>query len=138
MNKVCFQRGLCSKEEAFLLSTEQPGVRISALPRFFFSLLHSLWTVCRSNPSSAKQLISQLRLAVTSRAKHYKKCIFRLSNASCVQRASRVATTSRFTSDVTLSKMSPQKSNGDDPRSQRLAFCDSYRARVAFLSPYTQ
>ena len=37
----------------------------------FFSEPLSLWTVLRSNPSSAKQWISQLQLAVTSRGKYY-------------------------------------------------------------------
>ena len=36
----------------------------------FFSLLLSLRTVLRSNPSSAMQWISQVQLAVTSKAKH--------------------------------------------------------------------
>ena len=39
----------------------------------FFSLLLSWWTVLRLNPSSAKQWISQIQSAVTSRAKHYWK-----------------------------------------------------------------
>ena len=42
----------------------------------FFSLLLSLWTVLRLNPSSAKQWISQMQLAVTFRAKCYKKVCF--------------------------------------------------------------
>ena len=33
-----------------------------------FSLLFSLWTVSKSNPSSAKQWISQMQIAVTSRS----------------------------------------------------------------------
>ena len=52
-------------EEAFLLPTQHPRV-----PRDFFSLLLSWWTVLRSNPSSAKLWISQLQLVVTSRAKY--------------------------------------------------------------------
>ena len=36
-------------------------------------LLLSLWTALRSNLSSAKQWVSQMQLAVTSRAKYYKK-----------------------------------------------------------------
>ena len=48
-----------------------PGFE-SCLYRDFFPLLLSLWTVLRSNPSSAKKQISQMRLAVTSRANHYK------------------------------------------------------------------
>ena len=35
----------------------------SRLLQYFFSLLLSLWTVMRSNPSSAKQLISQMQWA---------------------------------------------------------------------------
>ena len=41
--------------------------------RDFFSLLLSWWTVLRSNQYSAKQWISQMQLAVTSRAEYYKK-----------------------------------------------------------------
>ena len=41
--------------------------------KIFFSLLLSSWTVLRSNPS--KQWISQMQLAVTSRAKCYKKIV---------------------------------------------------------------
>ena len=40
----------------------------------FFSLLLSLWTVLRLNPSSAMQWISQMQSAVMSTAKYYKKC----------------------------------------------------------------
>ena len=43
------------------------------LYRDFFYLLLSLWIVFRSNLSSAQQWISQMQLAVTSRAKCYKK-----------------------------------------------------------------
>ena len=63
---------LCSTEVAFLLPTQQPLVWIPARPKFF-SLLLSLWTVMRSNPSSAMQWISQMQLPVTSWAKYYKK-----------------------------------------------------------------
>ena len=49
-----------------------PGFK-SWLRQYFFSLLLSLWTVVRSNPSSAKQWISQMQLEVMSRAKYYKK-----------------------------------------------------------------
>ena len=48
-----------------------PGFE-SCLYQDYFPLLLSLWTVLRSNPSSAKKQISQMRLAVTSRANHYK------------------------------------------------------------------
>ena len=41
--------------------------------RDFSSLLLSWWTVLRLNPSSAKQWISQMQSAVTSRAKYSKK-----------------------------------------------------------------
>ena len=44
----------------------------------FFSLPLSLWTVLRTNPSSAKQWISQMLLAVTYRAKYYKKMKIRI------------------------------------------------------------
>ena len=64
--------GLRSTKEAFLLHTQQPQVQIPAPPRFF-SLQISLWTVLRSNPSMAKQWISQMQLVVTSKAKYYKK-----------------------------------------------------------------
>ena len=47
-----------------------PGLNLG---RDIFSLLLSLWTVLRSNPSSAKVWISQMQLAVTSRAKYSKK-----------------------------------------------------------------
>ena len=63
---------LCSTEEAFLLHTQQLWAWIPAPPRFL-SLLLSLWAVLRSNPSSAERLISEIQLAMTSRAKYYKK-----------------------------------------------------------------
>ena len=69
-------RGLHSTVEAFLLATQQPRVWYQALQRFL-SLLLSLWAVLRSNLSSAKQRISQMQLAVTSRAKYYKKLLKR-------------------------------------------------------------
>ena len=56
--------GLNSTEQSFLLPTNQPRVPIQAPPRFFRI------TALRSNPSSAKQWISQMQLAVTSRAKY--------------------------------------------------------------------
>ena len=56
--------GLNSTEQAFLLPTNQPRVPIQAPPRFFRI------TALRSNPSSTKQWISQMQLAVTSRAKY--------------------------------------------------------------------
>ena len=55
----------------FLLPTKQLWVWIRTSSRFF-SLLLSLWTVFRSNPSSVKEWISQMELAVMSRAKYYK------------------------------------------------------------------
>ena len=62
--------GLHSTDVAFLLPTQQPRVRIPARPRqYFLSLLLRLWTVVRPNPFSAKQWISQIQLAVMSRAK---------------------------------------------------------------------
>ena len=54
--------GVPSTEEALLLPTQQPRARIP-----------SLWTALRLNPSSAKQWNIQIQLAVTSRAKYYKK-----------------------------------------------------------------
>ena len=59
-------------KEAFLLSTQQPGFK-SRHRQYYFSLLLSWWTVLRSSPSSAKQWISPMQLAVTSRAMYYKK-----------------------------------------------------------------
>ena len=70
-------RGLHSTVEAFLLATQQPRVWYQALQRFL-SLLLSLWAVLRSNLSSAKQRISQMQLAMMSRAKYYKKLLKRL------------------------------------------------------------
>ena len=51
------------------------------------SLLLSLLTVLRSRPSSAKQWISQMHLAVTSRALHNKK-YFKIENVYLVGRHS--------------------------------------------------
>ena len=48
----------------------------SRLCRDFLSSLLSVWTVLRSKPSSAMQRISQMQLAVTFRANHYKKARF--------------------------------------------------------------
>ena len=62
------KRGLRSTEEAFLLPTQQTWIR-----QVFFSLLLSLWTVLRSDPSRAKQWILRMQLVVTSIAKYYKK-----------------------------------------------------------------
>ena len=53
------------------LPPSSPGLK-SQLLRDFFSLLLSLWTVLRLNPSSAKQWILQMQLVVTSRDKYYK------------------------------------------------------------------
>ena len=81
-------RGVCiaqSKHSCFPPRTQKHQVQIPACfppssPRFesqlrrdFLSLLLSLRTVLRSNPSGAKQCISQMQLAVTSRTKYYKK-----------------------------------------------------------------
>ena len=68
-------KGLHSSEEAFFLPTQQPLVQIPA-PLWFFTLLLSWWTVFRLKPSSVKQWILQMQLAVTSRAK---KCSLQLS-----------------------------------------------------------
>ena len=66
--------GLHSKEVAFLLPTQKPRVRIeSRLRRDFFSLLLSLITVLRLSPSSAKQWISPMQLALMSKAKYNKR-----------------------------------------------------------------
>ena len=62
-----FPKRLHSTKEAFLLRTQQPWVQIPTLPRFF---LFSWWPVLRSNPSSANQPVSQMQLAVTSKAKY--------------------------------------------------------------------
>ena len=59
---------LRSTEEALFLSTQQPWLKCR-LRRDFFSLLLSLRIVLRSNPSSGKQWILQMQLAVRSRAK---------------------------------------------------------------------
>ena len=69
--------GLRSTEEAILLPTQQPRFESWLCPDFF-SLHLSLWTALRSNPSSARQWISQMQLVVTSRAKYYKKDIIAL------------------------------------------------------------
>ena len=45
----------------------------SWLRQVFFSVLLSLWTILRLNPSTAKQWISQMQLTMTYRAKCYKK-----------------------------------------------------------------
>ena len=58
--RLALALGLHSTVEAFSL-----GVQIS--------LLLSLRTVLRPNPSSAKQWISQMQLVVTSVAKYFKK-----------------------------------------------------------------
>ena len=74
---VMQQGELRSTKEAFLLPTHRPRVWISAdifLSDNFFSLLLSLWTVLRWSPSNAKQWISQMQLAVASRAWYSKKC----------------------------------------------------------------
>ena len=60
-----------------------PGFE-SRLSWDFFSLLLSLWTELRSHLSRAKQYISQMKLAVTSRAKYYKKHLFTLAFCSLV------------------------------------------------------
>ena len=66
-------RGVCvAQRMQSCFSPRSPGFE-SRLRQDFFSLLLSWWTVLRSNPSSAKQWISQMQLAVTSRAKYYKK-----------------------------------------------------------------
>ena len=66
---------LCSTEGSFPHSSS--GFK-SWLRQYFFSFLLSLWTVLRSNPSSAKQWILQMQLAVMSRAKNYKQALFLL------------------------------------------------------------
>ena len=73
---MCFQvvrkRRQYSTNIALVLLTHLPGID-SQLGWDFFSLLLSLWAVLRSNPPSAKQWISQMQLAMTFRAKYYKK-----------------------------------------------------------------
>ena len=54
------------------LPPSSPGLE-SQLRQDFFSLLLILRAVLRSKPSSAKQWILQMQLAVTSRAKYYTK-----------------------------------------------------------------
>ena len=49
--------GLCSTEEAFLIPTQLPRVRIPAR-RDFFSLLLSLWTVLRLHPIGFHNAVS--------------------------------------------------------------------------------
>ena len=65
------------------LPPSSPGFASQLHPDFtlreFFSLLISFWTVLRSNPSSAKQWISQMQLAVTSIARYFKKHFMMLS-----------------------------------------------------------
>ena len=55
---------LCRTEEAFLLPTQQPP------PRFSLNCL-----VLRLNPSRAWQRISQMQIALMTRAKYYKKAL---------------------------------------------------------------
>ena len=93
---------LHSTEEAFLLPTLYPQVCIPAPPRFL-SLLLSWWKVLRSNPSSAKQWISQLQLALTSRAKYHKKVAVR-TVTSCMTGQEYYARTKLFPSELTLSQ----------------------------------
>ena len=78
--------GLQSTEETFLrlassciaqrkhsrFPPSSPGFE-SQLCQDFFSWLLSLWTVLRSNPSSAQQWILQMQFMVTSRPKYNKK-----------------------------------------------------------------
>ena len=59
-------------EEALCFQPSSLGFKFW-LCRDFSSLPLSLWTVLRSNHSSAKQWILQMQLAVTSRAKYFKK-----------------------------------------------------------------
>ena len=67
----CFRGGCLAQWKHSCFPPSSPGYE-SRLGQDFFSLLLSLWTVLRSNPSNAKQWISQMQLAVTSAAKYYK------------------------------------------------------------------
>ena len=64
--------GCIAQRKQSCYTPSRPGFE-SRLCQDFFSLLLSVSTVFRSNPSRAKQWISQMQLAVTSRAKNYKK-----------------------------------------------------------------
>ena len=64
--------GWIAQWKHFCFPPSSPGCK-SRQCRDFLSLLLSLWTELRSNPSIAKQSISQFQLAVTNRAKYYTK-----------------------------------------------------------------
>ena len=64
--------GLCSAEEAFLLSTCSPRFE-SKLRQYYFVYCLVCGQYWDKNPSSTKQWRLQMLLAVTSRAKNYKK-----------------------------------------------------------------
>ena len=64
--------GCIAQWKHFCFPPSSPGCK-SRQCQDFLSLLLSLWTESRSNPSIAKQSISQFQLAVTNRAKYYKK-----------------------------------------------------------------
>ena len=61
-----------SKHSCFPASS--PGLK-SWRRQDFFSILLSWWRVLRSKPSSAKQWISQMQIAVTSRGEYFKKVL---------------------------------------------------------------
>ena len=80
--KSCFFRNWKDKLEK-ITGTKQLYVELMARPsnpgsaEIFSPDCLVLWAVLRSNPFSAKQWISQMQLAVTSRAKYYKKIMAR-------------------------------------------------------------
>ena len=69
ISSLAISWGVQRKHSCFPPSS--PGFE-SQLCQDFFSLLLNLWTELRLNPSSAKQWISRMQLAVTG-AKYYKK-----------------------------------------------------------------